>query len=106
MFTIKHINSEGTEVLVECGRFVRERRSDGFIQYTARHQEPSDFADYVASWCGDEGGTGIKSDRLYVMNRFGSTVAVHCFNKPDFSEAPLAQADPELVAAARPKEAA
>jgi hypothetical protein len=98
MFTIKHVNLAGDEFLVEAKQFLRERRSDGFIQYLAfddnRH-------DYIASWCGDEHHERLRGtlDRhvLYVMNRFGSTVATHSFVNPDFSLA--CQADPEKLAA-------
>lgn len=89
MFTVKHIQPNGDEIMVECDRFVRERRYDGFYQYTAHHKPPCDNCDYVASWCGDENRDRLRGviDRhaLYVMNRFGSTVATHTFIDPDFS---------------------
>lgn len=102
MFTVKHIKPNGDELMVECDRFVRERRYDGFYQYTAHHKPPCDNYDYIASWCGDEDRErclGLDRHTIYVMNRFGSTVATHHFVGPDFSTA--AQADPEFVEAAR-----
>src|SRR5688572_4180843 len=81
MFTIKHVDLDGSEFLVECERFVTERRSDGFLQYLAYGPVGTPPEAYIASWCGDD---NVPRDRLgwhtlYVMNRFGATVATHRF---------------------------
>lgn len=102
MFTIKHIDINGNEGIVECESFVRERRDDGFIQYLAYGANPLP-GEYRASWCGDEEQrTSALTNRqtLYVMNRFGATVATYRFTCPDFSHCGEAkQAVPAFVTA-------
>lgn len=85
MFTIKHIQPNGNETLIECGSFERTRRDDGFWQYSA-YPEGNQCSDYLATWCGDEQpALGILTcHNLFVMNRFGSTVSKHSFCAPDF----------------------
>jgi hypothetical protein len=103
MLTIKHIDADGNEGLVECHSFKRERRYDGFIQYMAFGELPLPN-DYIATWCGDE-EQRVKPDlnrqTLYVMNRHGATVATYYFRQPDFSQVcgDTCQADPESLAA-------
>lgn len=102
MFTVKHINSDGNENMVECHQFVRERRSDGFTQFLAYGENPLP-CEYIATWCGDEdarGGLLENQQTIYVMNRFGATVATYRFKQPDFSAPLMAQSDPELAEAA------
>lgn len=86
MFTIKHIDTRGNEAVIECERFSTERRTDGFMQYLALGavNEPPDS--YIATWCGDDNRDCCDPSwhTLYVMNRFGSTVATHTFRKPNF----------------------
>lgn len=104
MFTVKHIGPDGNESMVECHRFVRERRSDGFTQFLAYPEKPLP-GEYIATWCGDESvryGPELPGtyQQIYVMNRFGSTVASYSFGQPDFSRtAGAEQADPEKLAA-------
>lgn len=100
MLTVKHINTDGNEYLVECHRFVRERRNDGFTQFLAYGEKPMP-GDYIATWCGDEEqrtSTAPNRQGLYVMNQHGSTVASYHFSQPDFS-CGAEQADPEKLAA-------
>lgn len=101
MFTIKHIAADGNETMFECHQFVRERRSDGFTQFLAYDKNPLP-CDYIATWCGDESRSlaGLLENRqtIYVMNRFGATVATYHFAQPDFG-GPAAQADPAALAA-------
>lgn len=85
MFTIKHVSDEGRETMIECHGFVRERLPDGFYQYTAHHEGSPEKFDHVASWCGDEGGESLRTEAIYVMNRYGATVATHRFNRPNYS---------------------
>lgn len=86
MFTIKHIAADGTEGLVQCNTFARERRDDGFTQFMAYGENPMP-GEYIASWCGDEEQRTsdlLNRQTIYVMNRFGATVATYRFNQPDF----------------------
>lgn len=103
MFTVKHINIDGNENMVECHQFVRERRNDGFTQFLAYPENPMPN-EYVATWCGDEDrhtSTLENRQTIYVMNRFGATVATYNFRQPDFSRcAGAAQSgEPESLAA-------
>lgn len=106
MLTIKHIDQHGGETLIQCHRFNRERRSDGFTQYMAFAENPLPN-DYIATWCGDEEqrtSSLVNRQTIYVMNQHGTTVATYHFQQPDFgrnSGCTSAQADPDLVAAAR-----
>jgi len=86
MFTIKHIAADGNEHMVECHRFARERRSEGFTQFMAYPENPVPM-EYIASWCGDERvADRLECDQtIYVMNRFGATVATYRFKQPDLS---------------------
>lgn len=94
MFTIKHIDKCGDERMVECHRFTKERRSDGFAQFMALDLFPNP-GEYIETWCGDDGPSNdLSCHTIYVMNRFGATVATHRFGDPDFSRDPrCAQAD-------------
>lgn len=101
MFTIKHIDKRGNEHLVQCHSFRTERRDDGFMQYLAYGENPTPGDDdYIATWCGDDNRdrSDLSWHTLYVMNRFGATVATHSFRDPDFGTG-AAHADPELLAA-------
>lgn len=82
MFTIKHEDGNGRIQLVSAKRFSAEVRSDGNTQFLAFNEFGDD---YEATWCGIE-ASAITTDVIYVMNDRGSTVAVHRFNRPDFSE--------------------
>lgn len=89
MFTVKHIGPQGDENLVQCHQFVRERRSDGFTQFMAYGENPLP-SDYIATWCGDEEQRTSSLDNrqtIYVMNRFGATVATYHFKQPEFNVA-------------------
>lgn len=100
MFTVKHINIDGNENMVECHQFVRERRSDGFTQFLAYGENPMPN-DYIATWCGDEEQrTSSLENRqtIYVMNRYGATVATYHFRQPDFCTT-AGPTEPEKLAA-------
>lgn len=113
MLTIKHIGPDGTEIIVECDRFVRERRDDGNTQFTARLDGPPPpegcVQPYSASWCGRQllGGIALDMHTIYVMNRYGKTVETYRFSEPDFSltqqrggvieASAMAQADPAFL---------
>lgn len=96
MLTIKHIDENGMETLVECHQFVREFRKDGYSQFLAYGEKPLPN-DYIATWCGDENSTDKlrNSQTIYVMNRHGATVSIYSFKQPDFGEQP----DPDRLAA-------
>lgn len=81
MFTIKHIDGNGTTVLVEAQFFVTERRPDGYTQFLAHNGNRDE---YVATWCGDE-RCAPAPNAIYVMNSRGSTVSTHSFAEPNFS---------------------
>lgn len=102
MFTVKHIGPQGDENMIECHQFVRERRNDGFTQFLAYGERPMP-GEYIATWCGDEERhTSSLENRqtIYVMNRFGATVATYNFGQPDFNVASgSVGAEPEPLAA-------
>lgn len=87
MFTVKHIDRNGGEYLVQCHSVVRERRSDGLTQIIA-YAENALPGDYITSWCGDEEQrTSSLENRqtIYVMNKYGATVATYHFRQPEFN---------------------
>lgn len=85
MFTIKHIMPNGDERIVECDSLVAKRRDDGFMQYTAFPANTGPDTAYTDTWCGNDRHPDKHfGHALYVMNRFGATVATHRFVEPDF----------------------
>ncbi len=84
MFTVKHVNyDDHTEQLAAGEYFLRERRKDGFTQFTIGKSRD----DYSMTWCGDERNCEYAvTNILYVMNEQGSTVARYNFHTPTFDK--------------------
>lgn len=109
MFTIKHIDGTGGEFAIEAESYSIEfERNEGksdlirFLAYDAPYREQN----YKAFWVGvrETGGNprSLDSQSIYVMNRYGATVAsVHFEGVPSdyWGAVTDCQADPEKLAA-------
>ena len=81
MFTIKYVGPDGSESITECAHVRQDRTSDGKIRVLVFDVHPSESGDnnsgvYCESECVSNAcppGAPV----LYVMNRFGSTVATY-----------------------------
>jgi len=94
MFTVKHVKPNGDEFLMECVSFCAER-IDGTMdwRFMTFDKEYRESGAQTGLWVGSARGNGISHDTIYVMNRFGATVATHYFEPRDGA----VQADPNYV---------
>ena len=101
MFTIKHVTHEGRERIIEADEFRVEPMGVGHTQFSA--WSLGDGPDDMSFWHGDPTiHGGPDSETIYVMNRFGSTVATHRFVTLQLGASgavyPPALAEPAVIA--------
>lgn len=85
MLTVKHIANDGTETLVEGEKIEKVHTGDRFMDAIYVDRQPEDLADTTCPGrsarhtfrfgTGDDGPT--PGPMVYVMNRFGATVATY-----------------------------
>ena len=78
MFTVKHVDSKGNEFAIEAKSF--EVTTDGGLFRLMTYDEPYRGGSYKGLWVGKGHEIGLpETDAIYVMNRFGSTIAKYHF---------------------------
>lgn len=82
MFTVKHIKQDGTEFITECASFYVERAPDSMEKRFFTYDTPYRTGNWSGLWVGGPEKDDLSNETIYVMNRFGATVATHRF-QPD-----------------------
>ena len=99
MLTIKHIDQEDREFILECTSFCAERIEGTLAwRYMAFDKDYMVPGNQIGLWAGGC-RTGLDYDTLYVMNRFGATVATYHFQPQDLGECFQAERKSEGVTA-------
>lgn len=95
MFTVKHIDADGNEFALECRCYDVTRGAQGetrIMTYDTAYRDPNE---YTGLWCGKRvdfapiGGLWT----IYVMNRFGSTIATYHMVDFDWGQGETASAN-------------
>lgn len=97
MFTVKHVKPDGSEFISECASFYIERvpqtMDKRFLTYDTTYRT----GDWSGLWVGSPEQGDLSDETIYVMNRFGATIATHRFQPAlagahsEFYEAAAAQ---------------
>lgn len=96
MFTVKHIDRDGSEFAIEAESYeIRHDRKDGIVRiltYDNKHRD----GNYTGFWVGVPCGMSLPENTIYIMNRTGSTIATAHFNEvpADHWGEPQAREDP------------
>lgn len=89
MFTIKHIDAKGAEFVMECTSYHVSKDEQGLTRLIA-YETPFATGDYIGLWAGEAVSNSPNASwRIFVMNRFGSTVGAYGFNDFNFDAHPL-----------------
>lgn len=79
MFTVKHVKANGEEFIVECASFFADRVEGSMTHRFRTFDTPYVSMDYTGLWLGEPMTDSIDCETIYVMNRYGATVATHKF---------------------------
>lgn len=81
MLTVKYVDGDGIEWLSECAYVVADRTIDGAPRVLVFDEMPDAFrANSSGVYCDDQrasAGGPLHGPTVYVMNRFGATVATY-----------------------------
>jgi hypothetical protein len=75
MLTLKYIQQDGTETLSEFDSVISEFRDGNRVIYAHRNDGGENCVQYGPILCGSAEDVAVPT--VYVMNRFGATVATY-----------------------------
>ena len=80
MFTVKHVKANGEEFIIECASFFADRVEGSMTHRFRTFDTPHVTFDHTGLWIGESLNSNIvETETIYVMNRYGATVATHRF---------------------------
>jgi hypothetical protein len=100
MFTVKYVKPDGSEFISECASFYIERVKGAMERRFFTYDTPYRTGDWSGLWVGSPEKGDLSDETIYVMNRFGATVATHRFQPAsDDARAEAYEADSVQIAA-------
>ena len=94
MFTVKHIDQNGNEFVMECASFSVAKDEQGLTRLTT-YDTPHRSGDYSGLWAGEAVSSyPMAAWHVFIMNRFGATIGDYHFNDFDFGSVELEMQPP------------